>query len=50
MSKTRILIYALDKYNLQIRSAFMNTNTKNPQMEHCSCPNYGVIYRPDSEK
>ena len=26
---------------------FMNVNTKNPQMEHCPCPNYGMVYRPD---
>ena len=47
MSKTRILIYALGIYNLQIRNALMNANTKNPQVEHCPCPNYDVIYRPD---
>ena len=26
---------------------FMNVSTKNPEMEHCPCPNYGMIYRPD---
>ena len=25
----------------------MNVNTKNPQMEHCPCPNSGMVYRPD---
>ena len=25
----------------------MNVNTKNPQMEHCPCPKYDMIYRPD---
>ena len=25
----------------------MNSNTKNPQMEHCPCPKYGMIYRPN---
>ena len=25
----------------------MNANTKNPQMENCPCPNYGIIYKPD---
>ena len=25
----------------------MNCNTKNPQMEHCPCPKYGTIYKPD---
>ena len=24
----------------------MNTNIKNPQMEHCPCPKHGV-YKPD---
>ena len=26
---------------------FMNVNTKNSQIEHCLCPSYGMIYRPD---
>ena len=26
---------------------FMNVNTKNPQIEHCPCPKYSMIYRPD---
>ena len=26
---------------------FMNINTKNPQLEPCPYPNYGMIYRPD---
>ena len=26
---------------------FINVNTKNPQMEHCPCPKYGMIYWPD---
>ena len=25
----------------------MNVNTKNPQMEHCPCPKYDMICRPD---
>ena len=25
----------------------MNVSTKNPQMEHCPCPKYDMIYRPD---
>ena len=26
---------------------FMNVNTKNPEMGHCLCPKYDMIYRPD---
>ena len=26
---------------------FINVNTKNPQMEHCPCPKYGMIHWPD---
>ena len=26
---------------------FLNVNTKNPQMEHCPCPKYGMIDQPD---
>ena len=61
----RVLIYSLDKYNLQTRIAsfpdhekllneivvrlelFMIVNTWNPQMEHCPCPKYDMIYSPD---
>ena len=25
----------------------MNGNTKNPQLEHCPCPKYGMIYMAD---
>ena len=25
---------------------FMNANTKNPHLEHCPCPKYGIIYKP----
>ena len=26
---------------------FLNVTTKNPQMEHCPCPKYGMIDRAD---
>ena len=26
---------------------FMKVNTKKPQIEHCPCPKYGMIYKPD---
>ena len=36
------------KKQIVVRLAlFMTGNTKNPQIEHCLCPKYGVIYRPD---
>ena len=25
----------------------MNANTKNLKMDHCPCPGYGMIYKPD---
>ena len=39
------------KKQIVIRLAlFMNVNTKNPQMEHCPCPKYGMICSPDIYK
>ena len=29
------------------RALLITVNTRHPQMEHCPCPKYGMIYRPD---
>ena len=54
MSEIRVLIYRLGIYNLQNKIASfsefsleisMNSNTKNSQIKHFTCPKYVAIKR-----